>query len=485
MAFVSTSTEIALVDSRGLSGSVTLPLSTDIPGRIITVKDAFGTADFSTITLTTQGNDLFDDGTTAKTLAQEFANLTVFASTGRWFVTGGTVQNAFTTNVVTFSTIRTYNWRSLNSNYGRNLQAPAAIGQIALLDSVFASTTASAVSTFIEFGNLNPLQSGTSGTNAFRYLIGVERNAVAASNGLDFKIKRWTSFGSVVRPYGASVSSLVDVLLINSAGNVGIANSNPLFPLDVGGVARGIQLSTLSIQASSIGVGLSNPATGFIVDVGGRTRSQIVSTLTLQTSSIAVGASNALYTVDVNGIGRFSTLYVAPTTGTEAVTTFSSFGTAAQNVRFALAAGDAYKPTGTTWLATSDLRIKENIIVADLDICYKNIKDLPLRRFTYTSTFISETDLKDKRVLGFIAQEVSTIMPKAVVQTGGYGIPDLLSLNVDQLNMTLFGAVKKAIQDKEALESTSFSLQTLNDQLTTRISTLEGHVFARFPGGNV
>jgi hypothetical protein len=418
MAFVSTSTEIALIDARSNSGSITLPLTTDIPGRIITIKDAYGACYFSSVTIFTQGADLFEDGTNQKRIEDRFGNLTFFTgSTSRWYITGGTEQDSFTANSLTVSSIWTYNWPALDNlaNYGTT-RAPGPLGQIALLDNIFTSSVASAVSSYVEFGNLNALQANTLGCNAFRWLIGVERNVAAASNGLDFVIKKRNALAST-NPYGSS--NVDTVLNINRFGNIGINNTNPT------------------------------------------------------------------YTLDVNGIGRFSTLYVAPTTGTGAVITFSSFGTAAQNIRFALATGDAYKPTGTTWLATSDLRIKENITIADLDICYKNIKDLPLRRFTYTSTFIGETELLDKRVIGFIAQEVSTIMPKAVIQTGGYGIPDLLSLNVDQLNMTLFGAVKKAIQDKEALESTTFSLQTLNHQLTSRMSTLEGIVLAHIPGGNL
>jgi hypothetical protein len=416
MAFVSTSTEIALLDARSNSGAITLPFTSQIPGRIITFKDTFGAAAFSSIVLYTQGGDIFEDGTTTKILQNAYENITCFAgSTSCWYITNGTTQNAFTTNQMTVSSIRTFNWPALNSNFN-NTFVPAPVGQIAILDAIFNSTVASAVSSYIEFGNLNPLQQNTTGTNAFRYLVGVERNPVSASNGLDFVIKKQNA-SATTNPYGFSNPDTV--LNINNVGNVGINSSNPI------------------------------------------------------------------YTLDVNGIGRFSTLYVAPTTGTDAVITFSSFGTAAQNIRFALATGDAYKPTGTAWVATSDLRVKENVSLADLDICYKNIKDLPLRRFNYNSTFIGNTGVLDKRVLGFIAQEVSSIMPKAVIQTGGFGISDLLSLNVDQLNMSLFGAVKKTVKDKEVLESTVISLQTLNGHLADRISTLEAFMFAHLPDGNL
>jgi hypothetical protein len=44
---VSTTTEVILVDSRIRSGTVTLPLSSEIPYRILSVKDAYGNANVS------------------------------------------------------------------------------------------------------------------------------------------------------------------------------------------------------------------------------------------------------------------------------------------------------------------------------------------------------------------------------------------------------------------------------------------------------
>ena len=100
------------------------------------------------------------------------------------------------------------------------------------------------------------------------------------------------------------------------------------------------------------------------------------------------------------------------------------------------------------WTQTSDRRIKENIEGASYDKCYENIDRLELKRFNYIKEF--KTGKKDTRQLGFIAQEIKDIFPKSVF-TNSYNsdelnIPDMLSIDIGQINYTLFGAVKKLME---------------------------------------
>jgi hypothetical protein len=105
----------------------------------------------------------------------------------------------------------------------------------------------------------------------------------------------------------------------------------------------------------------------------------------------------------------------------------------------------------TTWVFSSDRNVKENIELANLDTCYDNIKNIPLKRFSYKDGVV--TPGSDRMRLGWIAQEVQPVFPKAVVtiQAGSYG--ECLGLNVDQLNAALYGAVQKLIQKVEILEA--------------------------------
>ena len=107
------------------------------------------------------------------------------------------------------------------------------------------------------------------------------------------------------------------------------------------------------------------------------------------------------------------------------------------------------------WTQTSDRRIKENIARASYDMCYDNIDKLELNRFNYIKEF--NTGNKDTNQLGFIAQEIKEIFPKAVFTNNYNGadlnIQDMLSIDIGQINYTLYGAVKKLMEinkDKEA-----------------------------------
>jgi hypothetical protein len=97
------------------------------------------------------------------------------------------------------------------------------------------------------------------------------------------------------------------------------------------------------------------------------------------------------------------------------------------------------------WTQTSDRRIKENITRASYDMCYDNINKLELNRFNYIKEF--NTGNKDTNQLGFIAQEIKEIFPKAVFTNdynkGDLSIPDMLSIDIGQINYSLYGTVKK------------------------------------------
>jgi hypothetical protein len=111
--------------------------------------------------------------------------------------------------------------------------------------------------------------------------------------------------------------------------------------------------------------------------------------------------------------------------------------------------GAITNPTGTaSWFTGSDRRIKENIERASYDKCYESICRLELNRFNYIKGF--NTVNRDITQLGFIAQEVNDIFPKAITSQAYYSdvlsIPDLLSIDVSQINYALYGTVKKLIE---------------------------------------
>ena len=116
-----------------------------------------------------------------------------------------------------------------------------------------------------------------------------------------------------------------------------------------------------------------------------------------------------------------------------------------------LSTDSARKLTTTTWSTGSDERVKDNIEDADIDVCYSNVKGLKLKRFEWSSNIYPE--VSDRHSIGFIAQEVKGVFPKAVSYTNDYGHEDFHNLDTDQIIKCLYGAVQKLIEKVEQLEA--------------------------------
>jgi len=200
----------------------------------------------------------------------------------------------------------------------------------------------------------------------------------------------------------------------------------------------------------------------------------------VQSKLIFSAKSNNTYNSTANDTAYIQGLTLVPNSaGNGAVSTAINVGIGTINPTFQLelSTNSAAKPTSGSWTTTSDIRIKENITDADLDICYSICKNLKLRRFTWKD-YIGYED--DRNVVGYIAQEVQEIFPKSVYvnkktmlkKKGETGeiieeeIEDFLSLDVDQINKTLHGAVQKLMKITE-------EQQTIISNLEARLSALE------------
>jgi hypothetical protein len=109
-----------------------------------------------------------------------------------------------------------------------------------------------------------------------------------------------------------------------------------------------------------------------------------------------------------------------------------------------------YTQTGSeNWIIQSDRRIKENIVKASYDKCLDNIKKIELYNFNFKENYVNTND---RNQLGFIAQEVQEVYPKAIKVITNDKIEELLTLNTTQIKYTLYGAVKSLIEKVENLE---------------------------------
>jgi len=188
---------------------------------------------------------------------------------------------------------------------------------------------------------------------------------------------------------------------------------------------------------------------GWYLNFGGFGGSGVVIIRYLRSANLTNNYKIGNYNGDFKIISSVSTAVSSTTSST-----FSSSDI--EYMRITANGASIYNPTGTPqWSTVSDRRIKENIEKASYDKCYDNINKLELYRFNYIKELNNIN--KDLKQLGYIAQEVEDIFPKAVSTQPFYNnslsIPDLLSIDISQINYSLYGAVKKLIEidkNKEA-----------------------------------
>ena len=163
-----------------------------------------------------------------------------------------------------------------------------------------------------------------------------------------------------------------------------------------------------------------------------------------------------------------------------------------------LSTDDAKKPSTNTWTIVSDQRLKTNITNADNDRCYEIVKQVPLKRYTWKSEVYSQDKVKDRSKLGWIAQDVEAVFPKAVgtnrfaynqvfedvvtpeldsdgnavLDENGVAktktekrlvseevIEDCKDLNSDQIYAAMYGTIQKLIEKVETLEAKVAALE--------------------------
>jgi hypothetical protein len=118
-----------------------------------------------------------------------------------------------------------------------------------------------------------------------------------------------------------------------------------------------------------------------------------------------------------------------------------------------LGAGEARKITSGNWTIGSDKRIKDNIEIADYNKCYEIMSNLDLKYYKWCDYIPEFSNLRDKHILGWIADDVELYIPKAItIEKEVYGLSNFKSLNTDQIYANMYGVLKYLIKKKELLE---------------------------------
>jgi hypothetical protein len=111
-----------------------------------------------------------------------------------------------------------------------------------------------------------------------------------------------------------------------------------------------------------------------------------------------------------------------------------------------LTSDSAVKPSSAQWTVSSDGRLKEAIELADIDLCLANVRSIPLKYYKWRDDVYSDKEVRDRHKLGWIAQDVKSVFPKAVTETRMCGYDDCMTLNTDQIYASMYGAVQKLVQ---------------------------------------
>ena len=193
----------------------------------------------------------------------------------------------------------------------------------------------------------------------------------------------------------------------------------------------------------------ANPTTGLFVAVANGTSAAASSTDGITWTARTLSVSTAWTSVIASYPGQTTTI-----TGG-----YIGIGVASPAYQLDMSTDGARKLTTTTWLTGSDQRIKTDVESANLQTCYDVVKSVDLKYFKWN--FPEGVVPDDKHSLGFIAQEVKEVFPNAVSESISYGYQDFLSLNVDQINKALFGAVKYLAAKVEALEQSLANASSL------------------------
>lgn len=176
---------------------------------------------------------------------------------------------------------------------------------------------------------------------------------------------------------------------------------------------------------------------------------------------------------------------------------YVGIGATSPGYQLTLSTDSAAKPSSSTWTVSSDIRLKEGVVFADLDRCYEIIKTLPLKRYTWKNDVYTSEQVSDRSKLGWIANDAKLVFPKAVsekefiitpeikeevtpaikdedgniiteaeyvITQEKVSIPDCLDLNADQIYAAMYGALQKAIEKIELLESKVAALESAINQ---------------------
>lgn len=147
-------------------------------------------------------------------------------------------------------------------------------------------------------------------------------------------------------------------------------------------------------------------------------------------------------------------------------------GTITPNYQLELSTDNAKKPSTNTWTISSDSRLKENIIEADLNICYNILANLKLKKYKWKESINNYINIKDKHKLGWIADEVENYFPKSILIKSNNNLENCKNLDIDQIVAIMYGTTQKIIDNYNNLDNNIININTKLNNINNFINKL-------------
>jgi hypothetical protein len=280
---------------------------------------------------------------------------------------------------------------------------------------------------------------------------------------------------------------------ITNTGNVGIGIVDPgVFKLNVNGnvnISGSITTNnTLTISGAlsttngNITTGTGNTTTAFLTSTGGIQTSAINATGGITTTAIIASVRLGVGVASVTtgclfevGQGTGGTVTQISMRYFNINNTTTWFGTIAGTISMKVT-GDVWLAEGTL-LASSDIRIKEDIQDINDDSALNMILAIEPKTYKYIDKVLKG----DKKVYGFIAQQIREVIPEAISIQKSY-IPNIMLLaDYDNNIITLpLQPTKIIIKENDKIKCYDKDNKEINvevdeiiDDVTFRIKTLE------------
>lgn len=384
MSSLSTFAEVGVVDARASAGTLIVPSSRDIPGRVITYKDLYGATGNSTIALLVSTGDTFEDGTTYRTLTNPYDFITLYAaSTTMWAIIGGTQMNAFRANIMS-------NTSNLTSSITANTITSAFINTSFLLPQtglIFTTTSnliplanASNTGSVLGLINSNYFQLFTqstvttniaAGTSAFSTIFTANSITPAYSTNRISTISLGTNTNRFFQGFFVSTitsSITTDLVVTGTLSTTNIIGFNLL------GTSI---LSTQQIFCSSIQIGAGDS----ILDLLGPLRTQDLSTVTLQASTITSGTMSLERLLNP-ATGGTTTQNLFPLSAGAQLGFYGSLGTASSGFYNSI----SVRSTNTQVITPDNQGIYSNVVFIQGNVSSQNINVSTISSRNFVST---------------------------------------------------------------------------------------------------